>query len=147
QDLECPGQPRCGSFNAAGQLADYGCYELVETKQGRCWNPRQDDSRPDAVLVSDRGQTKRFTGLEGDAVNHDPWGAQIGNHPVRKISLALGSAAGQQDDVKREGLHEDLSQSRMVVADDAQEHRLAALLADRVGQNGGVTVEDLPRPK
>ncbi len=125
-----------------GEIAEQGRHELVEREDRRGRKAGQDHDG----LLSLGGETDRLAGLERHAVHQDP-GVELADDDRVQIALALGGATREQHHV---GVLERVAQRRaqrgQVVPKGTTKARLTAQLANGVGQDATVAVEDEARP-
>ena len=127
-----------------GHGADERRGKGMECKNGGGRKARQHDHR----FSSRDGETDRLAGFQRNAVHDDPGFAEPRQDAVRDIARAFRRAARHDDEIGLgDGACDSVGENRLIVAHDAEQDRLAAVLAHRGRGNRGIGIVDCARPK
>ena len=123
----------------AGQGADHRHGEFVEGEDGAGREARQHHHR----LAADGAEAERLARLQRHAMHQHARRRQAREDAVGDVAGALRGAARHHHQVGHvQRLAQGGFQRRLVVAEDAHGQRLAAVLGDGGGEDGGVAVVD-----
>src|SRR5262249_43027843 len=131
---------------ATGETADNGRDELAEGEDRRGRKARQDHDGDGAARLPNGGEAEGLAGPWRAAAGHNTPRPPRRDDAIGDVASPFRRAAGEQDHVALQGLPQHAQQRGGVVRDDAAGNRLATQLAYRVGQDGGIAIEDEAGP-
>jgi hypothetical protein len=115
----------------------------VEREDGRSGKARQDGNRNRPPGSGHDCQAQRLSRFESDAMSNNPRRTELVDNLVRQVTRALRGPAREEDGIAvADGPTKHAVEPVKIVGHDAERDGFATELADRIGQDARVAVED-----